>query len=89
MAYGLRCSYEKKSSTKIENNYISEDDKLLSDFHSLDSQGKSAVRFILDNELKRIKKENELESKLFEIKKIQQYRSYKNLGLLWKIGCGR
>ena len=66
---GYDVPMKKNFSTKIENNYISEDDKLLSDFHSLDSQGKSAVRFILDNELKRIKKENELESKLFEIKK--------------------
>lgn len=44
-----------------------EDEKLLSDFRSLDQQGQSTVRYILDNELKRCQTERELSNKITEL----------------------
>ena len=43
------------------------DRKLLSDFRSLDTQGQSTVRYIMDNELRRCQIERELSNKITEL----------------------
>lgn len=48
----------------IETEISSFDKQLLSDFHSLDSCGQSTVRYILNSELNRVRKEQELLSQI-------------------------
>ena len=68
MGYDVPMKRSEHISTKNKESCLSEGDmKLLSDYQALDTQGQNTVQFIMNNELRRVKRQLELERQIVEI----------------------
>lgn len=67
MGYNVPMDRDKEPEDMFLRQLLSKHKQVLLDYHSLDEQGRETVRYIMNNELRRAKRQSEVENKIAEL----------------------